>query len=218
MILLGYTLWVQRFGADPDVVGRRVGVGGESHEIVGVMGPDFRFLSPSSLGRSLSPDAWVPGTWDFPSMPTSSYSFALLVRAKPGKRIADVQAELNVIGAAHRAGVKRLIFFASSCMYPREAPQPMAETALFSGRPEETSMGYAVAKIAGTQLCLAYNQQHGGKRGACRFSARQRGEPAVELDPEPEPRTRACEGNCSRQGQSCFRLDYSRQPPKRGCL
>jgi len=70
----------------------------------------------------------------------------------------------NVIGAAHRAGVKRLIFFASSCMYPREAPQPMAESALFSGRPEETSMGYAVAKIAGTQLCLAYNQQSGGKR------------------------------------------------------
>jgi putative ABC transport system permease protein len=99
VILLGHTLWVQRFGADPGVVGRRVGIGGQPHEIVGVMGPDFRFLSPSSVGRSLSPDAWVPGTWNFPSMPTSSYSFALLVRAKPGKRIADVQTELNVIGA-----------------------------------------------------------------------------------------------------------------------
>jgi GDP-L-fucose synthase len=76
----------------------------------------------------------------------------------------NLAIQSNVIGAAHRAGVKRLIFFASSCMYPREAPQPMAESALFSGRPEETSLGYAVAKIAGTQLCLAYNQQFGGKR------------------------------------------------------
>jgi GDP-L-fucose synthase len=86
-------------------------------------------------------------------------------RDRPADFLAgNLAVELNVIGAAHRAGVRRLIFFASSCMYPREAPQPMAESALFSGRPEETSMGYAVAKIAGTQLCLAYNQQYGGKR------------------------------------------------------
>jgi GDP-L-fucose synthase len=77
---------------------------------------------------------------------------------------ANLAIELNVVAAAHRAGVRRLILFASSCMYPREAPQPMPETALFAGRPEETSMGYAVAKIAGMQLCLAYNQQFGGKR------------------------------------------------------
>jgi GDP-L-fucose synthase len=76
----------------------------------------------------------------------------------------NLAIQANVIGAAHRAGVKRLVFFASSCMYPREAAQPMAESALFTGRPEETSMAYAVAKAAGTQLCLAYNQQHGGKR------------------------------------------------------
>ena len=86
-------------------------------------------------------------------------------RDRPADFLAENLAiQSNVIGAAHRAGVKRLIFFASSCMYPREALQPMAESALFSGRPEETSMGYAVAKIAGTQLCLAFNQQFGGKR------------------------------------------------------
>jgi len=86
-------------------------------------------------------------------------------RDRPADFLAEnLAVQSNVIGAAHRAGAKRLIFFASSCMYPREAPQPMAESALFSGRPEETSMGYAVAKIAGTQLCLAYNQQFGGKR------------------------------------------------------
>ena len=76
----------------------------------------------------------------------------------------NLAIQSNVIGAAQRAGVQRLIFFASSCMYPRDAAQPMAESALFSGRPEETSMAYAIAKVAGTQLCLAYNQQHGGKR------------------------------------------------------
>ncbi|HEX6296657.1 MAG TPA: GDP-L-fucose synthase [Burkholderiales bacterium] len=76
----------------------------------------------------------------------------------------NLAIQSNVIGAAHRAGVQRLIFFASSCMYPRDAAQPMAESTLFSGRPEETSMAYAIAKVAGTQLCLAYNQQHGGKR------------------------------------------------------
>ena len=86
-------------------------------------------------------------------------------RDRPADFLAEnLAVQSNVIGAAHRAGVRRLIFFASSCMYPREAPQPMAESALFSGRPEETSMGYAVAKIAGTQHCLAYNQQFGGKR------------------------------------------------------
>jgi GDP-L-fucose synthase len=86
-------------------------------------------------------------------------------RDRPADFLAENLAlQSNVIGAAHRAGVKRLIFFASSCMYPREAAQPMAESALFGGRPEETSIGYAVAKIAGTQLCLAFNQQFGSKR------------------------------------------------------
>jgi GDP-L-fucose synthase len=86
-------------------------------------------------------------------------------RERPADFLAEnLGIQSNVIAAAHRNGVRRLIFFASSCMYPREAPQPMAESALFSGRPEETSMAYAVAKIAGTQLCIAYNHQHGGKR------------------------------------------------------
>ncbi len=77
---------------------------------------------------------------------------------------ANLGIQLNVLRAAHRAGVKRLIFFASSCMYPRECPQPMAETALFSGHPEPTSLAYAVSKLAGMQMCLAYNQQYGEKR------------------------------------------------------
>ena len=76
----------------------------------------------------------------------------------------NLAIQLNVLRAAHRANVQRLILFASSCMYPRECPQPMAEDALLSGRPEPTSMAYAVSKLAGMQMCLAYNQQYGGTR------------------------------------------------------
>jgi GDP-L-fucose synthase len=77
---------------------------------------------------------------------------------------ANLAIQLNVLRAAHRAGVRKLILFASSCMYPRECPQPMPETALFSGYPEPTSLAYAVSKLAGMQMCLAYNQQYGEKR------------------------------------------------------
>ncbi|MCP5196304.1 MAG: GDP-L-fucose synthase [Gammaproteobacteria bacterium] len=76
----------------------------------------------------------------------------------------NLAIQLNVLRAAHRTGVQKLILFASSCMYPRECPQPMSETALFSGYPEPTSLAYAVSKLAGMQLCLAYNQQYGEKR------------------------------------------------------
>jgi GDP-L-fucose synthase len=76
----------------------------------------------------------------------------------------NLAIQLNVMRAAHRHGVRRLLFFASSCMYPRNAPQPMPESALLTGVPEETSMAYAAAKLAGTQLCLSYNRQHGGQR------------------------------------------------------
>ena len=76
----------------------------------------------------------------------------------------NLAIQLNVLRAAHRVGVRKLILFVSSCMYPRECPQPMPETALFSGYPEPTSLAYAVSKLAGMQMCLAYNQQYGEKR------------------------------------------------------
>jgi GDP-L-fucose synthase len=77
---------------------------------------------------------------------------------------ANLAIQLNVLAAAHRVGVRKLLLFASSCMYPRDCPQPMGEDRLFSGSPEPTSMAYAVSKMAGLQLCLAYNQQYGGNR------------------------------------------------------
>lgn len=76
----------------------------------------------------------------------------------------NLSIQSNVLDAAHKNDVKRLVNFGSSCMYPRECPQPMSENALFSGVPEPTSMAYAVSKMAGMQMCLAYNQQYGENR------------------------------------------------------
>lgn len=69
--------------------------------------------------------------------------------------------QANVIHQAFRAGVRKLVFLGSSCIYPREAPQPMGEDALLTGPLEPTNEPYAVAKIAGIKLCESYNRQHG---------------------------------------------------------
>ena len=76
----------------------------------------------------------------------------------------NLSIQLNALKAAHRVGVRKLVLFGSSCMYPRECPQPMPETLLLTGRPEPTSLAYALAKLAGVQMCLAYNQQYGEPR------------------------------------------------------
>jgi GDP-L-fucose synthase len=69
--------------------------------------------------------------------------------------------ETNVIDAAHRSGVQRLLFLGSSCIYPRDAPQPIPESALLAGMLEPTNEPYAIAKIAGIKLCESYNRQYG---------------------------------------------------------
>ena len=73
----------------------------------------------------------------------------------------NLMIEANVIGAAHRAGVERLLFLGSSCIYPRLAPQPMREDCLLTGLLEPTNEPYAIAKIAGIKLCESYNRQYG---------------------------------------------------------
>lgn len=73
--------------------------------------------------------------------------------------------ECNVINAAFQAGVKKLLFLGSSCIYPRLAPQPMSEDALLSGALEPTNEPYAIAKIAGIKLCDSYNRQYGESHG-----------------------------------------------------
>lgn len=69
--------------------------------------------------------------------------------------------EANIIHGAHIAGVEKLLFLGSSCIYPKFAPQPIAEDALLSGALEPTNQWYAIAKIAGLKLCEAYREQYG---------------------------------------------------------
>ena len=73
----------------------------------------------------------------------------------------NLAIETNVIHAAHRVGVRKLLFLGSSCIYPREAKQPMREDALLTGPLEPTNEWYAIAKIAGLKLCQAYRRQYG---------------------------------------------------------
>jgi GDP-L-fucose synthase len=73
----------------------------------------------------------------------------------------NLAISMNVAEAARRSGVKKFIYLGSSCIYPREALQPMREEALLSGALEPTNQWYAIAKIAGLKLCAAYRRQYG---------------------------------------------------------
>ncbi len=73
----------------------------------------------------------------------------------------NLMIECNLIDSAFRAGVEHLLFLGSSCIYPRNASQPMAEQALLTGSLEPTNEPYAIAKIAGIKLCESYNRQYG---------------------------------------------------------
>jgi len=77
----------------------------------------------------------------------------------------NLMIQANVIEAAFRCGVQKLLFLGSSCIYPKFAPQPMAEGALLTGTFEPTNEPYAIAKIAGIKLCESYNRQYGQSHG-----------------------------------------------------
>jgi GDP-L-fucose synthase len=98
--------------------------------------------------------------------------FVFLAAAKVGGILANntrpaefihenLAIQTNVIGAAHRFGVKRLLFLGSSCIYPRDCPQPIKEEYMLTGPLEPTNRPYAVAKIAGIETCWAFNRQYG---------------------------------------------------------
>ncbi|MGH7688753.1 MAG: GDP-L-fucose synthase [Gemmatimonadaceae bacterium] len=98
--------------------------------------------------------------------------YVLLAAAKVGGIMANSQypadfirenlgVQINAIDAAYRAGVKKLLFLGSSCIYPRMAPQPIREEYLLTGELEPTNEPYAIAKIAGIKLCQSYNRQYG---------------------------------------------------------
>ncbi|WP_345796617.1 GDP-L-fucose synthase [Castellaniella sp. MT123] len=77
----------------------------------------------------------------------------------------NLMIEVNIIDAAFRNGIKKLLFLGSSCIYPKLASQPMREEALLTGTLEPTNEPYAIAKIAGIKLCESYNRQYGETHG-----------------------------------------------------
>lgn len=100
--------------------------------------PEYVFLAAAKVGG-------IQSNIDFPATFITS----------------NLQIQTNVIDLAYKYGAKKLLFLGSSCIYPREAQQPIQESSLLSGALEETNKPYAVAKIAGTIMCDAYRAQHG---------------------------------------------------------
>lgn len=89
-------------------------------------------------------------------------------QTKPAEFIYDnVMIEANIIHASYRLKVKKLLFLGSSCIYPRMCPQPISEDYLLTGALEQTNYAYATAKIAGIQMCRAYNEQYGTQFISC---------------------------------------------------
>jgi GDP-L-fucose synthase len=100
--------------------------------------PDYVFLAAAKVGGILANDSYPA---DF-------------IRA-------NLEIQTNVIHASYRSGVKRLLFLGSSCIYPKLAPQPIKEEYLLTGPLEPTNRAYALAKIAGIEMCWSYNRQYG---------------------------------------------------------
>lgn len=115
------------------------------------------------LQRQADVEQWLVG-----SKPEAIFLAAATVggimanATRPAEFLHDnLVIETNIIHAAWKAGVKKLLFLGSSCIYPKLAPQPMTEDALLTGPLEPTNEWYAVAKIAGIKLCQAYRRQYG---------------------------------------------------------
>ena len=102
--------------------------------------PEYVFLAAAKVG----------GIWA-----NSNYPAEFIYR--------NITIQTNIIHAAYLSGVKKLLFLGSSCIYPRDCPQPMKEEYLLSGYLESTNEPYAVAKIAGIKMCQSYNRQYGSR-------------------------------------------------------
>ncbi len=110
----------------------------EVEEFLKIEKPDYIFLSAAKVGGILANDTFK-GEFIY----------------------QNLMIEANVIHAAWQAGVRRILFLGSSCIYPRDCPQPIDENFLLSGPLEKTNEPYAIAKIAGIKLCESYNIQYG---------------------------------------------------------
>jgi GDP-L-fucose synthase len=132
---------LEREGAEVLTVGRKavdLRRQGQVEEWMAQARPEAVFLAAATVGGILANDT------------------------RPADFLYDNLAiEANIIHGAWQTGVRKLMFLGSSCIYPRLAPQPMAENALLTGPLEPTNEWYAIAKIAGIKLCQAYRRQHG---------------------------------------------------------
>jgi GDP-L-fucose synthase len=129
----GYTNILTRTHADLDLTDQSAVTAFFQHEK-----PDYVFLSAAKVGGIKA---------------NNSYRAEFIYQ--------NLMIEANVIHAAWKAGVNKLMFLGSSCIYPRECPQPIKEEYLLTGPLEPTNEPYAIAKIAGIKLCDNYNQQYG---------------------------------------------------------
>jgi len=129
----GHTGLISRTHAELDLIDERA-----TRAFFEAQKPDYVFLAAAKVGGIVANNSF------------------------PAEFIRDNLAiQSNVIHAAYLAGVKRLMFLGSSCIYPKLAPQPMKETSLLTGPLEPTNRPYALAKIAGIEMCWSYNRQYG---------------------------------------------------------
>ncbi len=159
-------------GGSFDLAGRRVWVAGHAGMVGSALarrlaGEDCTVLTAGhgelDLTRQAEVEAWLgEARPDAVLMAAARVGGILANDSYPADFIYDnLIIEANVIHAAHRAGVAKLLFLGSSCIYPKLAPQPIPEASLLTGPLEPTNQWYAIAKIAGVMLCQAYRRQHG---------------------------------------------------------
>ena len=131
----GYTQLILKNHAELDLTNQQA-----VEEFYAIEKPDYVFVAAAKVGGILANSTYPA---DFIS--------------------ANLAIERNVIHGAYLANVKKLLFLGSSCIYPRDCPQPIKEEYLLSGPLEKTNEWYAIAKIAGLKLCQAYSKQYGVK-------------------------------------------------------
>ncbi len=129
----GYTNIISRTRLELDLLDQQA-----VHSFLRIENPDYIFLAAAKVGGIHANNTY-----------RADFIYENLV------------VETNVIHGAHKAGIKRLCFLGSSCIYPRDCLQPIKEEYLLSGPLEQTNEPYAIAKIAGLKLCESYNRQYG---------------------------------------------------------
>ncbi|MFP6745116.1 MAG: GDP-L-fucose synthase [Alphaproteobacteria bacterium] len=155
-----------------DLAGRRVWVAGHRGMVGSALvrrlaAEDCEILTAShgelDLARQADVEAWVADNRPHAVIMAAARVGGILANdSYPADFLYDnLAVEANVIHAAHKADVAKLLFLGSSCIYPKMASQPIVESALLTGPLEPTNQWYAIAKIAGVMLCQAFRRQHG---------------------------------------------------------